>query len=90
VGSLVLDTAFAPLVPFSRVPILFAIGEARDQVLVEEGRPAVVKTMSVNATLDHRVIDGFHAARIAGVLREWIENPDSHFDALDRTSVPEG
>jgi pyruvate/2-oxoglutarate dehydrogenase complex dihydrolipoamide acyltransferase (E2) component len=89
VGSLGLDTAFAPLVPFSRVPILFAIGEARDQVLVEEGRPAVAKTMSVNATLDHRVIDGFHAARIAGVLREWIENPDSHFDALS-ASVPEG
>jgi pyruvate dehydrogenase E2 component (dihydrolipoamide acetyltransferase) len=90
VGSLGLDTAFAPLVPFSRVPILFAIGEARDQVLVEEGRPAVVKTMSVNATLDHRVIDGFHAARIAGVLREWMENPNSHFDVLDRASVPEG
>ena len=90
VGSLGLDTAFAPLVPFSRVPILLAIGEARDEVLVEEGRPAVGKTMSVNATLDHRVIDGFHAARIAGVLREWIENPDSHFDALDRASVPEG
>jgi pyruvate dehydrogenase E2 component (dihydrolipoamide acetyltransferase) len=90
VGSLGLDTAFAPLVPFSRVPILFAIGEARDQVLVEEGRPVVARTMSVNATLDHRVIDGFHAARIAGVLREWIENPDSHFDALDRASVPQG
>ena len=90
VGSLGLDTAFAPLVPFSRVPILLAIGEARDEVLVEDGRPAVGKTMSVNATLDHRVIDGFHAARIAGVLREWIENPDSHFDALDRASVPEG
>jgi pyruvate dehydrogenase E2 component (dihydrolipoamide acetyltransferase) len=90
VGSLGLDTAFAPLVPFSRVPILLAIGEARDQVLVEEGRPAVAKTMSVNATLDHRIIDGFHAARIAGVLREWIENPDSHFDTLDRASAPEG
>lgn len=90
VGSLGLDTAFAPLVPFSRVPILLAIGEARDEVLVEEGRPAVGKTMSVNATLDHRIIDGFHAARIAGVLREWIENPDAHFDALDPGSAPKG
>ena len=83
VGSLGLDTAFAPLVPFSRVPILFAIGEAKDQVLVENGQPAVVKAMSVNATLDHRVIDGFHAARIANVLREWMENPETHFDPLD-------
>ena len=83
VGSLGLDTAFAPLVPFSRVPILFAIGEAKDQVLVENGQPAVVKAMSVNATLDHRVIDGFHAARIANVLREWMENPETHFDPLE-------
>ena len=83
VGSLGLDTAFAPLVPFSRVPILFAIGEAKDHVLVENGQPAVIKAMSVNATLDHRVIDGFHAARIATVLREWMENPEAHFDALE-------
>jgi len=83
VGSLGLDTAFAPLVPFSRVPILFAIGEAKDHVLVEQGRPAVVKAMSVNATLDHRVIDGFHAARLAEVLRAWVEDPEAHFDRLE-------
>jgi pyruvate dehydrogenase E2 component (dihydrolipoamide acetyltransferase) len=87
IGSLGLDTAYAPLVPFSRVPILFAIGEARDEVVAENGQPAVVKTMSVNATMDHRVIDGFHAARIATVLREWMENPDAHFDDLDATGT---
>jgi len=81
VGSLGLDTAYAPLVPFSRVPMLFAIGEATEHVLVENGQVVVGKTMSVNATLDHRVIDGFHAARIAKVLRDWMENPDAHFDA---------
>ncbi|HUM13503.1 MAG TPA: 2-oxo acid dehydrogenase subunit E2 [Myxococcaceae bacterium] len=82
VGSLGLDTAYAPLVPFSRVPMLFAVGEATEHVLVENGQVMVGKTMSVNATLDHRVIDGFHAARIARVLREWMEDPEAHFDAL--------
>ena len=43
IGSLGLDTAYAPLVPFSRVPILFAIGEAKDQVLVENGQVIVGK-----------------------------------------------
>ena len=90
IGSLGLDTAYAPLVPFSRVPLLFAIGEAREEVLVENGHPVVGRTMSVNATMDHRVIDGFHAARIAGVLREWMENPDAHFDAPDRDAIPTG
>ncbi len=82
VGSLGLDTAYAPLVPFSRVPMLFAVGEATEHVLVENGQMMVGKTMSVNATLDHRVIDGFHAARITRVLREWMEDPEAHFDAL--------
>ncbi len=88
IGSLGLDTAYAPLVPFSRVPLLFAIGEAKEHVLVENGRPVVGMAMNVNATMDHRVIDGFHAARISEVLREWMENPDAHFDALE-TSTPQ-
>lgn len=83
VGSLGLDTAYAPLVPFSRVPLLFALGEAKEQVLVENGQPTVGRVMNVNATMDHRVIDGFHAARIAGVLREWMEDPEAHFDPLE-------
>ncbi|HZJ55378.1 MAG TPA: 2-oxo acid dehydrogenase subunit E2 [Myxococcaceae bacterium] len=87
IGSLGLDTAYAPLVPFSRVPLLFAIGEAREQVLVENGRPVVARVMSVNATMDHRVIDGFHAARISQVLREWMEDPDAHFDPLGGPAV---
>ncbi len=86
IGSLGLDTAYAPLVPFSRVPLLFAIGEAKEHVLVENGQPVVGMAMNVNATMDHRVIDGFHAARISEVLREWMENPDAHFDALE-TSI---
>ncbi len=88
VGSLGLDTAYAPLVPFSRVPMLFALGEAREHVLVENGVPAVRMAMSVNATIDHRVIDGVHAARIAKVLREWMEDPDAHFDTLALRAIP--
>jgi len=88
VGSLGLDTAYAPLVPFSRVPMLFALGEAKEHVLVENGVPVVRMAMSVNATIDHRVIDGFHAARIAKVLREWMEDPDAHFDTLELRALP--
>jgi pyruvate dehydrogenase E2 component (dihydrolipoamide acetyltransferase) len=90
IGSLGLDTAYAPLVPFSRVPLLFAIGEAKQHLFVENGRPAVGMAMSVNATMDHRVIDGFHAARISAVLREWMENPDAHFDTLESSTPSSG
>ena len=83
VGSLGLDTAYAPLVPFSRIPILLALGEVKDQPFVDGGKLVVGKGMNINATFDHRVIDGFHAAVMSRVLRDWLENPQTHFDALE-------
>jgi pyruvate dehydrogenase E2 component (dihydrolipoamide acetyltransferase) len=88
VGSLGLDTAYVPLVPYSRVPILLATGEVKAQALVEGDKVVVGKVMNVNATLDHRVIDGFHAASMSKTLREWLENPEAHFDKLDALSPP--
>ena len=54
------------------------------------GRVTVGMAMSVNATMDHRVIDGFHASRIADVLREWMENPDAHFEVLGESAALTG
>jgi pyruvate/2-oxoglutarate dehydrogenase complex dihydrolipoamide acyltransferase (E2) component len=83
VGSLGLDTAYAPLVPYSRVPILIALGAVKDQAVVENGAIKVGKVMKVNVTFDHRFIDGVHASKMSAVMREWMEHPFEHFDALD-------
>jgi pyruvate dehydrogenase E2 component (dihydrolipoamide acetyltransferase) len=82
IGSLGLDTAYVPLVPYSRVPILIAIGAVKDAPVVDDGKLAVGKVMRVNATFDHRFIDGFHASVMSRVLRQWIEHPYDHFDKL--------
>jgi pyruvate/2-oxoglutarate dehydrogenase complex dihydrolipoamide acyltransferase (E2) component len=82
IGTLGLDVAYVPLVPYSRVPILLATGAVREQAVVEDGQLAVGKVLAVNATFDHRLIDGFHAAVMSRVLRAWIENPYEHFDRL--------
>jgi pyruvate dehydrogenase E2 component (dihydrolipoamide acetyltransferase) len=82
VGSLGLEFAYVPLVPYSRVPILLAIGAVKEQPVVENGQVTVRKIMRVNATFDHRFIDGFHAASMSRILREWIEHPYEHFDKL--------
>lgn len=83
VGSLGLDVAYVPLVPYSRVPILLAVGAVKEQPVVEDGKVVVGKVMAVNATFDHRIIDGFHAAVMSRVLRRWLEQPFEHFDRLD-------
>lgn len=82
VGSLGLDTAYVPLVPYSRVPILLAVGAVKDAPVVEDGQLKVGKVMNVNATFDHRFIDGFHAAVMSRVLRRWLEDPYEHFDKV--------
>jgi len=82
IGSLGLDTAYVPLVPYSRVPILIATGAVKDLPVVEDGKIVPGKVMRVNATFDHRFIDGFHASVMSRVLREWIEHPYDHFDKI--------
>jgi pyruvate dehydrogenase E2 component (dihydrolipoamide acetyltransferase) len=83
VGSLGLDTAYVPLVPYTHVPIFLAPGAVKDVPVVEEGKVVPGKVMSINASFDHRFIDGFHASVLAKTLKEMMENPFEHFDKLD-------
>jgi pyruvate/2-oxoglutarate dehydrogenase complex dihydrolipoamide acyltransferase (E2) component len=82
IGSIGLDQAFVPLVPYSRVPILLALGAVRDQPVVDNGQIVIGKVMKVNATFDHRFIDGLHAAIMSRVLHEHMDRPDEFFDKL--------
>jgi pyruvate dehydrogenase E2 component (dihydrolipoamide acetyltransferase) len=82
IGSLGLNIAYVPLVPYSRVPLLLAMGAVEDRPVVEGGAVVPGKVMSVNATFDHRVLDGVHVAKMAKTLRAWMEDPFTHFDPL--------
>lgn len=82
IGSIGLDQAYVPLVPYSRVPILIALGAVREQPVVEDGKIVVGKVMKVNATFDHRFIDGLHAAVMSKVLREHMDRPYELFGAV--------
>ncbi|PKN56304.1 MAG: 2-oxo acid dehydrogenase [Deltaproteobacteria bacterium HGW-Deltaproteobacteria-14] len=82
IGTLGLDVAYAPLVPFSRVPILIAMGAVKAVPIVRDGQVVVGQTMKVSATFDHRFIDGFHAAVMSKVVHQWFEHPDAHFGPI--------
>ena len=87
VGSLGLDTAYVPLAPYTRVPIFVAPGAVKEVPVVEDGKVVPGKVMNINATFDHRFIDGFHAGVLANTLREMLENPFESFDALPEAPV---
>lgn len=82
VGSLGLDTAYVPLVPYTRTPIYVAPGLVKEAPVVDNGRVVVGKLMNVNASFDHRFIDGFHASVMSKTLHEMLENPYERFDDL--------
>lgn len=82
VGSLGLDVAYVPLVPYTRVPIFVAPGKVLDEPVVEDGKVIAGKTMNINASFDHRFIDGYHASVLSKTMREAMENPFEFFDKL--------
>jgi len=79
IGALGLEAAYVPLVPYSRVPILLALGETKEVPGVVDGQIKIVKIMEINATFDHRIMEGAQAASMASVLRAWMEDPEKHF-----------
>lgn len=88
IGTLGLDVAYVPLVPYAKIPILLALGAVKQKPVVDDGKLAVGQIMAVNATFDHRLIDGFHASVMSKVLKEWMEKPFEHFDQLDGIARP--
>lgn len=77
IGSIGLERAFVPLVPYSRIPCLIAIGALREAPLVVQGKIEVKKVISLCVTFDHRVIDGMHASHMAKTLKNIFANPNS-------------
>jgi pyruvate/2-oxoglutarate dehydrogenase complex dihydrolipoamide acyltransferase (E2) component len=88
IGTLGLDIAYVPLVPYSKVPILLATGAVKDRPVVDDGVVKPGKIMALNATFDHRIIDGFHASVMSRVLRAWLERPYEHFDKIEASPAP--
>lgn len=78
VGMFGITKAYAPLSRFYRVPFLVLIGEVEDRPVVEDGQVVARPMLTVTATLDHRYLDGFHAARLARSLREYCADPGAH------------
>lgn len=79
IGSLGLGLAFAPLLPYSRVPALFALSAIEDKAVVKNGAIVIAKIMQIGVTVDHRVIDGVHAGHMAKTLRKFFIDPSTLF-----------
>lgn len=77
VGMLGVEEAFAPHTPFAHVPLIVLVGAAAKRAVVLDDKLAIQTQLTLTATLDHRWLDGSDAARMAKVLRQAMENPET-------------
>jgi len=75
IGSLGMEEAFAPLVPYSRVPLLIALGAARQEPVVREGRIEVADRIKICVTFDHRLMDGVIGAKMGQTFARLFSQP---------------
>jgi pyruvate dehydrogenase E2 component (dihydrolipoamide acetyltransferase) len=76
VGMFGIDTAFAPLTPIARCPILVLVTEVRDRPWVHDGAVVVRPVLRLCATFDHRIVDGFHAGKLAREMHALLAAPE--------------
>ena len=89
VGMFGIQTAYGPFFPLSRNAIAVVAGAVEDAVVAVDGQPVVTPMLTLNATFDHRVIDGFHAAVLTREVRQLLEHPELlDLDPAD-TRVPD-
>jgi pyruvate/2-oxoglutarate dehydrogenase complex dihydrolipoamide acyltransferase (E2) component len=78
IGTFGLTTAMAPLVPFSRTPLVVLVGEVEDRAVVEEGRVVVRPMLTLGVTFDHRFMDGYQGGKMADLMRAYMSDPQQY------------
>lgn len=75
VGMFGVQRAFGPLSPYYRIPLLALVGEVTPKPVVVDGEIVARPILNISATMDHRYLDGSHAARLAKSVRGYLEAP---------------
>jgi len=78
IGTFGLTTAMAPLVPFSRTPLVVLVGHVDDRPVAEEGRVVVRPMLTLGVTFDHRFMDGYQGGKMADLMRAYLSDPEQY------------
>lgn len=88
IGSLNLETAFAPLLPIGRVPCLLGPGKIMDKPVVRNGEIVIRPMMNICITFDHRFMDGALAAKMSRRTQQILDDPFAHDHLISGLSRP--
>ena len=89
VGMFGVQRAYAPLSPYYRIPFLALVSEIADRAVVVDGQVVARPVLGISATMDHRYLDGAHAARLAHTVRDYLADPASYEPRLRSSAAAE-
>lgn len=89
VGMFGIPVGFTPLSWLYRVPLIILAGEIAPKAWVVGGRVVARPVLPLCATIDHRFADGWHIARLAHHLRDYLADPGAYEPALEPTAANE-
>jgi pyruvate/2-oxoglutarate dehydrogenase complex dihydrolipoamide acyltransferase (E2) component len=81
VGVFGVTVAWAPLIAMSRVPMVLTLGAVREAPVARNGAVVVGKVATVGVAFDHRVMDGYHAGKMAHTVQEAMAAPEAALGA---------
>lgn len=90
VGTLGVDRALAPLLPFARVGSVVTVGLPAWMPRVVDGEIVPRRVVELGVTIDHRLVDGAQAAALAAILRGTVERPWEIWPAVAGMPEPVG
>jgi pyruvate/2-oxoglutarate dehydrogenase complex dihydrolipoamide acyltransferase (E2) component len=78
IGALGIESAFIPLSPYSRCPLIVGIGKPRKIPVVENDKVVVAESVMISFTFDHRHADGAHGASLIRRFKKIFSNPSAY------------
>ena len=78
VGGFGIPMGMAPLVPMSRVPMLFMLGAIHERPWAVDGEVVAKPTLIASASFDQRLFDGYQIGYLSSELVHIVENPESY------------
>ena len=75
VGVFGIDVGVAPLLPFARVPLILTLGCVKEVPRVVDGQIKARRSVTIGVAFDHRVMDGYHAGKMAKRFEEVFRDP---------------
>ncbi|MCA1840437.1 MAG: 2-oxo acid dehydrogenase subunit E2 [Actinobacteria bacterium] len=78
VGMFGLQQGFPPAFPLGRTAIVVLVGEVSPKAVVIDGEVVARPMLGLHATLDHRIVDGYHAGVLASEVRRALTDPQKH------------